>query len=542
MLDYFRNIKIWLRLIAAIGGMALFGWGAMVAWSAYEVRSVAMHQAKDLAASVHQITMANLLFMKVTRTIKKRSVFYEQVRQSEAIRDLRVLRSAATAHEMGDGDEIAMNPDELEKRVMKEGKIVFEETNDPKYGHVLRAVFPAIAMKNYLGKDCMECHEEAKEGMVLGAVSMKILLEAVDDKVNETGATLLAAALAIMLPMTLFTYFFVRGAVTRPLDAMTQGLDEISNGEGDLTKRLPVRGRDEIGQASQAFNQMMEKLRTLMRSIDQTAGKVAESARGLQTASERVAASSSSQTERSAGAAGAMEEMRASIASVAESSNEVDRLAVESQNRTMAGARNMEELRAHISAVEQAVSQIAQTVERFVERTESISQMTRQVKDIADQTNLLALNAAIEAARAGDQGRGFAVVADEVRKLAEKSAESAAQIDSITRVLGSDSTEVRQAIDGGLKVLEASHEAMVNVTTVLQQASDTVTKVTHGINGIRSATDEQSSTVAMVAEAVEAIAELARQNSEMIDGVAAATRELTATAGDLQNEMSRFTI
>jgi len=542
MLERLRNVKIWLRLIAALGGMALVGWGVMVGWSAYEVRSVAMHQAKDLAASVHQITMANLLFMKVTRTIKKRSLFYEQVRQSEAIRDLRVLRAEATTHEMGDGDEIAMNPDELEKRVMKEGKIVFEETTDPKYGHVLRAVFPAVAAKDYLGKDCMECHEEAKPGVVLGAVSMKILLNDVDETVKESSITLVAAALAIMLPMVVFTYYFVRGAVTSPLASMTQGLQEISHGEGDLRTRLPVKGRDEIGQASEAFNQMMEKLRTLMRRIDTTATKIADSAQGLQTASERVSQSSAQQTERSTGAASAMEEMRASIASVAASSNEVDRLAVESQQRTEAGTRNMDELRGHIDQVERAVTQIAQTVERFVESTASISQMTQQVKDIADQTNLLALNAAIEAARAGDQGRGFAVVADEVRKLAEKSASSAAQIDSITRVLGADSAEVRDAIGSGLKVLEVSHVAMVNVTGVLKEASATVTKVTHGINGIRTATDEQSTTVAMVAEAVEAIADLARENSRMIDDVAMATRELTSTAGELQNEMSRFTI
>ncbi len=542
MLERIRNVKIWLRLIAALGGLSLIGWGSMVGYSAYEVRSVAMQQARDLAASVHQITMANLMFMKVTRTIKKRAVFYDQVRQSRAIRDLRILRSQATIHEMGDGDEISMNPDQLEQRVLREGKIVFEEAKDPVYGHVLRAVLPAIASPNYLGRDCMECHEEAKEGVILGAVSMKILLEDVDAKVAETEFTLILAALAIMLPMTAFTYYFVRSTVTRPLAAMTQGLEEISNGEGDLRTRLPVRGKDEIGQASQAFNNMMEKLRALMRSIETTADHVAASATSLQSASDRVASSSSAQTERSASAASAMEQMRASIASVADSSNEVDRLAVESQSRTLAGARNMDDLRSHVAAVEQAVGQIAQTVERFVERTESISQMTRQVKDIADQTNLLALNAAIEAARAGEQGRGFAVVADEVRKLAEKSAESASQIDSITRVLGNDSTEVRRAIDGGLKVLEASHESMVGVTTVLQEASEMVTKVTHGIGGIRSATDEQSATVAMVAEAVEAIAELARQNHGMIDEVAAATRELTDTAAELQQEMSRFTI
>ena len=542
MLERLLNLKIWVRLVGAIGAMLVLAWGVMVAWVAYEERALAMHQARDLAASVHQITMANLLFMKVTKTIKKRQLFYEQVRESEGIRDLKVLRGEKVINEMGDGDETAMHPDELEKQVMADGKVAFEEVDDPKLGHVLRAVFPATAYKNYLGKDCMECHEDAKEGDVLGAVSMKILLQDVDAAVQQAEIKLVLAAFLITVPLLLFVFYFVRGTVTRPLETMTQQLESISHGEGDLTQRLPVRGQDEIGQASVAFNNMMEKLRALIGRVNQTAGQVVESSHRLRDTSERIAQGSLGQTEKSLSSAAAIEQMAGSISSVANSCGEVEKLSHASQRHTEEGNQNMVDLQNRIQQVEAAVSQIAATVEHFVEHTASISRMTKEVKDIADQTNLLALNAAIEAARAGEHGRGFAVVADEVRKLAEKSSHSASEIDAITRALGNESGEVTAAIGSGLAVLKSTHESMLSVVAILDDAAQAVGSVASGMAHIRNATGEQSSTSAMVASSVEAIAQLARENTGMIEGMTAATRQLSALAEDLRAEMSHFRV
>ncbi len=151
----------------------------------------------------------------------------DQVRQSEAIKDLRVLRGKKVIREMGDGDEITINPNELEKQVMASGKTLFQEAQDPKHGHVLIAIFPAIASKNYLGRDCMECHEEVKDGNILGAVS----LEDIDEGVAESRMGMLMATLMISVPLLLFVFIFVRSFVTTPLVAMAQNLREIASDE-----------------------------------------------------------------------------------------------------------------------------------------------------------------------------------------------------------------------------------------------------------------------------------------------------------------------
>ena len=542
MFEQFQNSRIWVRLVAVIAALLVFAWGVMIVWTVIEQRRVAITQAKDMALSVHQMTMANLLFMKVTKTIKDRNLYYEQVRETELIKDLRVLRGALVVTEHGPGDAIAMNPDALEKQVMDSGKGVFEEVNDPKAGHVLRAIFPAVAKKNYLGKNCLKCHSEADEGQILGAVSMKISLTGIDKAVTQAEIKLILAALAITIPLLGFIYFFVTRVVSRPLSAMTENLQDIAQGEGDLTKRLPVKGRDEIGQASEAFNLLMEKLRALIGRISQTANNVAVSARSLQATGDQIATSSSTQTEESAAAAESMEAISSSISSVAQASNEVESLSQESQSRTQAGAANMDTLKTHLQEIEKAVSQIASTVETFVERTTSISTITQQVKDVANQTNLLALNAAIEAARAGEQGRGFAVVADEVRKLAEKSALSANEIDGITHILGGESIQVREAIGHGLSVLQASQASMVSVSEALQEASVTVNQMAQGMVGIRSATSDQTATGATVAARVESIASLARENADTISKMTDATSHLANLANDLQAEMAKFKI
>ena len=540
ILQRLYNVKIWIRLVVSIAAMLCLAWGGMIYWTTYQQRNMALQQARDLAMSVNQMTMANLLFMKVTKTIKKRNIYYDQVRQSQAIKDLRVLRGAGVIHEMGDGDEISMNPDALEKGVLDSGKTLFQEANDPQHGHVLIAIFPAIAAKNYLGRDCLECHEEAKEGQILGAVSMKVSLKDLDAAVSESRTGLLLATLLISIPLLFFIFVFVRSFVTTPLAAMAANLKAIANGEGDLTSRLNVRGTDEIGEASAAFNSMMLKLQTLINQINGIARQVANSAGSLRVRSDAVAKGSQAQTRESENAALALDEIAAAVASVSQSCTQVHTLTLESQNRTAKGKESLQELQQQINRVELAVGDIAQKVESFVASTASITKMTQEVKDIADQTNLLALNAAIEAARAGELGRGFAVVADEVRKLAEKSGRSASEIDKLTSALSSESDQVRQALHSGLKQLASSHHSMSAVAGVLDGAASSVNQVAHGMSEVHDATEQQQQASGLVSAQVDSIAGLARENSYAIVAMNESMQELGRLSQSLEHELGRF--
>jgi methyl-accepting chemotaxis protein len=328
--------------------------------------------------------------------------------------------------------------------------------------------------------------------------------------------------------------------VVRPLEEMGKGLSSIASGEGDLTHRLPVHGQDEIGQAAESFNKMMDKFSGLVRHVGESANRVSKAARLLSESALSVAAGSQKQDERSSAAVAAVDQMTNSITTVANSTERVHEQSRESLARSDEGNQSLTRLIGSMSQVESTVQQIAEAVNQFVSNAESITSITSEVKDIADQTNLLALNAAIEAARAGEQGRGFAVVADEVRKLAEKSSASASEIDAITRTLSQQSEAVRRSINDGLAHISASRESVETVSAVLEAASGSVTQVGLGMDDIAGATVEQRRMSSDVANNIESIADMARENNAAITRTAAAAKELEALAENLQLAVSRF--
>jgi methyl-accepting chemotaxis protein len=195
-----------------------------------------------------------------------------------------------------------------------------------------------------------------------------------------------------------------------------------------------------------------------------------------------------------------------------------------------------------VRSIEETVRQVAASVEEFVQSADAITGMTRQVRDIAEQTNLLALNAAIEAARAGEQGRGFAVVADEVRKLAEKSSQSAGEIDGVTATLSERAGRAEAAIESGLTSLHATLEHIDHVTVMLDQAGNSVGEASNGVNDIVTAVREQSQVSTQVARYVENIARMAEDNHVGIMQTADDIRHLGELAGELEAAIGRFKV
>ncbi|MFH1494849.1 MAG: methyl-accepting chemotaxis protein [Pseudomonadota bacterium] len=537
-----KNLKIWIRLVGVIWLMLVLAWGGMIFWASNSQRATAIEEAKGFSLAIHQMTMSSLTGMMLTGTIAQRAVFLDQVKQADNITSLKVLRGEAVTKQFGLGSAEEGGADELEKQVLQSAKPYFQVLEgNGRDKESLRAVIPVTAAKNYLGKDCLMCHT-VPEGTVLGAVSMKISLDKVNQSVADFRTKIFFAAVLISLPLLAFIYLFIRHFVTKPLEEMTHGLHDIAEGEGDLTRRLKVRSADEIGEASDLFNQVMEKFSHLVRQVDNSALQVSAAARQLALGAQQVADGSAQQRDKSAATAEAVEEMAASISTVAQSTDEVQRLSERSLERSHQGNESISMLVGEIDQVESAVKEIATAVNEFTRSTASIHAMTRQVKDIAEQTNLLALNAAIEAARAGEQGRGFAVVADEVRKLAEKSSQSASQIDSVTQSLAQQSVAVDNAIERGLSHLLSSQDSMETVAVVLSEANSSVNEVGSKVADVAIIAERQRTASNEVAANVEAIAAMAAENSLAVGQTANAAQHLEQLAEDLQNMVSRFKV
>jgi methyl-accepting chemotaxis protein len=537
------DIRIWIRLTASIWVLLVLAWGSVILWEGHANRKAAIEQAQDFSLSMHDSTMAGLTALMIVEKMEKSSVLLDQIKQLSVIRELRVvpgeLAFAGVESSKNEGKpRNLLKPTDLEAQVIKTGKEVIDVLEDDK-GPYLLAIRPTRNVKNYLGKNCIECHD-APDDSVLGVVSMKISLVKIDKALTLQRVESLLVALLVSLLLLAFIWYFIRYTVTAPIERMVVGLRAIVSGEGDLTRRLDVQGKDEIGEASSVFNEMMVKFSGLVRQVSGSAEQVSAAARDLVANAEGVANSSRSQNDTAAAAASSVEQMVASIATVAQSAEGVRERSRESLRRSEEGNASLSRLTEGVGMVESTVRGIADSVGHFVSSTAAITHITGQVKEIADQTNLLALNAAIEAARAGEQGRGFAVVADEVRKLAEKSAASASEIDAITRTLAQKSSAVTQSIDDAMAHIASSRDSVATVEDVLAAASVSVVEVGKGLDSIALATGEQQRTGVKIAADIEQIAAMAHDNSEAASLTVSAARSLESLAAEQQQAVGRF--
>jgi len=323
--------------------------------------------------------------------------------------------------------------------------------------------------------------------------------------------SLTAMSTSVMLALGLG--IAISRSITRPIRRAATMLKDISEGEGDLTRRLPVAGQDEIGEMAAYFNRFIEKVQGIVRKIGESASMLANSSTQLSATAAEMAGGAEETTGKSAGVASAAEEMSANMRNVAAATEQTSvnvkamAAAVEQMTASISEvARNAEQS----AAVADQASKLARlsnnTIEQLGGAANEIGKVIETIQDIAEQTNLLALNATIEAARAGDAGKGFAVVATEVKELAKQTAHA--------------TVDIRQRIEAIQRSTKDSVGSIAQIADVIEQVNS-VSRI------IASAVEEQNVTTKEIAKNLAQASNGAESVAMVVGQSAAASRDIT---------------
>jgi methyl-accepting chemotaxis protein len=330
--------------------------------------------------------------------------------------------------------------------------------------------------------------------------------------------------------------------VFRPLSRISQALQQIASGEADLTKRLAVGQRNEIGDVAHWFNTFVEQLQKIVGNVVESSEGLARAEESMSHGIEQSAQRANEQSEIISSMAAAMEEMTVGISQVSDQSTAVHGISSQSGELARGGSSAVKELVTEMQRISDSVNRSAETVEDLGKESEKINSVVNVIKDIADQTNLLALNAAIEAARAGEAGRGFAVVADEVRKQAERTTKSTGEISTIIGVVQNGIHQAVERMHSGVSAVNIGLSRADEAGNAIDKLNESSGKVVGSVNDISLAISEQSSASAEIARRVESIAQLADESNAAMHHTAESARTVKHLVAAMQSTVSGFKV
>jgi methyl-accepting chemotaxis protein len=347
-------------------------------------------------------------------------------------------------------------------------------------------------------------------------------LNAYTDRVfMQTMAILVLTVIVINLLLLVF-WRLMRKSIME----MVVRLKDIAAGEGDLTQRLVVQGKDECADAAHWLNEFIQKLNQTLSTVNKTSQSLAVATHELNTTADQMAVNAEEVANQASSVATASEEMAATSNDIASNCYAAADSAKLAAGTTQKGFEVVQHTVDGIRQRGQLTRQNAQAIASLGERSDQIGAIVATIEDIADQTNLLALNAAIEAARAGEMGRGFAVVADEVRALAERTTRATKEISDMIKAI---QTETRQAIvsmEEGVRETEKGASEAGQLETALQAILEQVNEVTMQVSQIATAAEEQTATTSEITGNIHKI-------SDVIEGTARGASKTSTAAGHL---------
>ena len=355
-------------------------------------------------------------------------------------------------------------------------------------------------------------------------------------------STLIQMALIALLSvvLTVVAGFFLSRSITKPLREILLMLENVVQGEGDLTARLTHTAKDELGSVCVLFNTFIHKLQGIIGNVAQNTVQVASAANQLYANAEHTATGAEEVASQATTVATASEEMSATAAEIAQNCHIAAESSQHANDSALDGAAVVQATVNLMTQIAERVKESARTVAGLGANSDQIGQIVETIEDIADQTNLLALNAAIEAARAGEQGRGFAVVADEVRALAERTTRATKEISGMIRFIQKETGKAVSSMEEGVKQVEKGTAEAAKSGEALHYILSQIDAVTMQVSQIATAAEQQTATTNEIARNIQQISTVVMDSTQGAQESASAASKLARLADELQRVVGQF--
>ena len=357
---------------------------------------------------------------------------------------------------------------------------------------------------------------------------------------NEFRNSIIITSVVIFILAMIISSFLLKIALVKPLKDMENRAEDLAHGEGDLTQRLMINGKNEIALVSNFINDFIKKVQDTIVKAKSTSRENLSVAEELAQTSmligEKAEQEATIVSEVSAQGKSIQSTLSYSIEEAKETKEEID-----NAEKTLSSTNKIiVSLSGEIITRSEAEAELADKLQHLSADAQQVKGVLEVISDIADQTNLLALNAAIEAARAGEHGRGFAVVADEVRKLAERTQKSLAEINATISVIVQSIMDASEAIAVNADAIE---KLSTNALTAQDEISSTVTIMDNAVNKVDNMVDgyiNNSKDIQAMIDKVEDVNELSVSNARSVEEIASASEHLAAMTTQLNDLLSSY--
>lgn len=374
--------------------------------------------------------------------------------------------------------------------------------------------------------DCIRCHPGWKNGDMGGVLSLAYNLESLNSVISRLKFFTSGGSFVLLVIISCIIFLVMQKMVSKPIKEVSTGLKDVAEGEGDLSKRLEVKNKNDVGSLSKWFNIFAKKIQGIITGIAEDSKKLNTSSNRLLTISRQMSEGIDNLSIKANSVAAAADEMNSNLSFVAESAEQFSTnismvaSAAEEMNATINEiAQNTEKTRETSSKAVLRTNKASENIDHLSKSAMEIGKVVETINDISDQTNLLALNATIEAARAGEAGKGFGVVAIEIKNLARKTADATCEIKEKIESIQGSTQETVSEIEGISVAIGSVNEMIDTVNASVEEQAVTTREiaanVTQATQGIHEVTQNVTQSSTMASGIAKDIADVNQASNEM---------------------------